>query len=135
MQSTHLIDNNYTLINNYGNSISTTTTSNGAATMTLAMMMMMLNSSSSSSSSSSLLVSSTKTSSRNHHNNDPVRGFYFNLESKLSVLPILLMIAGTFGNSLAFYVLTRKRLRTQSTMLYFATLTLMDTLALYQWYT
>lgn len=129
---TQLIDNNYTLINYYGNSITTTTTtSNGATTMTLAMMMMMLNSSSSSS-----LVSSTKTSSRHHHhnNNDPVRGFYFNLESKLAILPILLMIAGTFGNSLAFYVLTRKRLRNQSTMLYFATLTLMDTLALYQWY-
>lgn len=123
MQSTHLIDNNYTLINNYANSITTTTASNGATTtMTLAMMMMMM-----------LNSSSTKTSSRHHHNNDPVRGFYFNLESKLAVLPILLMIAGTFGNSLAFYVLTRKRLRNQSTMLYFATLTLMDTLALYQW--
>lgn len=59
--------------------------------------------------------------------------FYFSVETKMAVLPILLMVAGTLGNCLAFYVLTRKRLRNQSTMLYFATLTLMDTLALYQW--
>lgn len=66
--------------------------------------------------------------------NDPLRIFYYNIESKLSILPILLMIAGTLGNSLAFYVLTRKKLRTQSTMLYFAALTVMDTLSLYQWF-
>lgn len=58
---------------------------------------------------------------------------YFIIEKHLSILPILLTIFGTLGNTMAFYVLTRKKLRVQSTMLYFASLTLMDTLSLYQW--
>lgn len=64
---------------------------------------------------------------------DNLIAFYYNIERKLSILPIILMIAGTLGNMIAFYVLTRKKLRTQSTMLYFASLTVMDTLSLYQW--
>jgi hypothetical protein len=60
------------------------------------------------------------------------RRFYYNIEKKLSIIPILLMIAGTLGNMIAFYVLTRKKLRRQSTMLFFASLTIMDTLSLYQ---
>jgi len=59
---------------------------------------------------------------------------FFAIEKTLSILPAFLMIFGTLGNSIAFYVLTRKRLRTQSTMLYFASLTLMDTVSLYQWF-
>ncbi len=59
---------------------------------------------------------------------------YHLIEQKLSILPIILTIVGTIGNLIAFYVLTRKKLRKQSTMLYFATLTCMDTLSLYQWY-
>lgn len=58
---------------------------------------------------------------------------YYNIEQKLSILPVILMIAGTLGNMIAFYVLTRKKLRSQSTMLYFASLTVVDTLSLYQW--
>jgi hypothetical protein len=66
--------------------------------------------------------------------NDDLKLFYRNIESKLSILPFVFMLAGTLGNMLAFYVLTRKKLRSQSTMLYFATLTIMDTISLYQWY-
>ena len=64
---------------------------------------------------------------------DELKAFYYNIEKKLSILPVILMITGTIGNLLAFYVLTRKRLRIYSTMLYFASLTLVDTLSLYQW--
>lgn len=60
--------------------------------------------------------------------------FYFNIEKKLAILPIFLMLTGTIGNVLALYVLTRKRLRVYSTMLYFASLTVVDTISLYQWY-
>ena len=59
--------------------------------------------------------------------------FFYNIEMYLSVLPVVLMIMGTIGNMVAFYVLTRKKLRTQSTMIYFASLTIMDTMSLYQW--
>ena len=62
-----------------------------------------------------------------------LRKFYYNIEKKLSIVPVILMLAGTLGNMLAFYVLTRKKLRTQSTMLYFASLTIIDTISLYQW--
>ncbi len=58
---------------------------------------------------------------------------FFTIEKNLSILPAFLMIFGTLGNSIAFYVLTRKKLRTQSTMLYFACLTVLDTVSLYQW--
>ena len=64
---------------------------------------------------------------------DNLVSIYYNIEKKLSILPVILMITGTLGNMIAFYVLTRKKLRTQSTMLYFASLTVMDTLSLYQW--
>ena len=59
---------------------------------------------------------------------------YFLIEKNLSILALFFMVFGTFGNSIAFYVLTRKKLRVQSTMLYFASLTVMDTLSLYQWF-
>jgi hypothetical protein len=59
---------------------------------------------------------------------------YFLIEKNLSILPLFFMVFGTLGNSIAFYVLTRKKLRGQSTMLYFASLTVMDTLSLYQWF-
>jgi hypothetical protein len=59
--------------------------------------------------------------------------FYHNIEKGLSIVPFILMIAGTLGNMLALYVLTRKKLRSQSTMLYFASLTVIDTISLYQW--
>ena len=59
--------------------------------------------------------------------------FFYNIEMYLSVLPVVLMLMGTIGNMVAFYVLTRKKLRTQSTMIYFASLTIMDTMSLYQW--
>jgi hypothetical protein len=59
--------------------------------------------------------------------------FYHNIEKALSIVPFILMIAGTLGNMLALYVLTRKKLRSQSTMLYFASLTVIDTISLYQW--
>lgn len=65
---------------------------------------------------------------------DELKLYYHNIEKKLSILPIFLMIAGTLGNLIALYVLTRKKLRHQSTMLYFASLTIMDTLSLYQWF-
>lgn len=58
---------------------------------------------------------------------------YHSIEQKLSILPVILMIAGTLGNMIAFYVLTRKKLRNQSTMLYFTALTVVDTISLYQW--
>lgn len=82
-------------------------------------------------------MSTTTRSTTNTSSHDAsvaaLRSLYFSIENKLAILPVFLMIAGTFGNCLAFYVLTRRRLRNQSTMLYFAALTLMDTLALYQW--
>ncbi len=55
------------------------------------------------------------------------------MERYLSILPIFLVAFGTVGNLVACYVLTRKKLRSQSTMIYFAALTLIDTLSLYQW--
>jgi hypothetical protein len=58
---------------------------------------------------------------------------YHEIEKAISILPIILVITGTIGNSLAFYVLTSKRLRNYSTMNYFATLTIVDTVSLYQW--
>lgn len=58
---------------------------------------------------------------------------YHEIEKAISILPIILVITGTIGNSLAFYVLTSKRLRNYSTMIYFATLTIVDTVSLYQW--
>ena len=64
---------------------------------------------------------------------DDIRQFYHNIESIISIFPVFLVIAGTLGNLVALYVLTRKKLRTQSTMIYFASLTVMDTLSLYQW--
>jgi hypothetical protein len=67
------------------------------------------------------------------YSNAELKDFYFNIEKKLSILPFILMITGTIGNLLALYVLTRKRLRVYSTMLYFASLTVMDTISLYQW--
>ena len=64
---------------------------------------------------------------------DEQKRFYLNIEKTLSIVPVILMIAGTLGNMLALYVLTRKKLRSQSTMLYFASLTIIDTISLYQW--
>jgi hypothetical protein len=77
-----------------------------------------------------ILISSSKSSDFDDAN----KINYHLIEQKLSILPIILTIVGTIGNLIAFYVLTRKKLRRQSTMLYFATLTCMDTLSLYQWY-
>ena len=68
------------------------------------------------------------------YNKDIRNNRFFIIEKNLSILPVFLMIFGTLGNSIAFYVLTRKKLRAQSTMLYFASLTVMDTLSLYQWF-
>lgn len=62
-----------------------------------------------------------------------LKNYYLNIEKALSIIPVILMIAGTLGNMLALYVLTRRKLRTQSTMLYFASLTIIDTISLYQW--
>jgi len=59
---------------------------------------------------------------------------YYQIEKYLSILPIFLVISGTLGNLIACYVLTRKKLRVQSTMVYFASLTIIDTISLYQWY-
>lgn len=59
--------------------------------------------------------------------------FFYQIEVYLSLLPIFLVVLGTIGNLVALYVLTRKKLRTQSTMIYFASLTIVDTLSLYQW--
>jgi hypothetical protein len=67
-------------------------------------------------------------------NDADIRLFYHNIEKTISILPVFLVIAGTFGNLIALYVLTRKKLRSQSTMLYFASLTVMDTISLYQWF-
>ena len=61
------------------------------------------------------------------------RNVYQDIENMLSFIPVVLMIVGTLGNVAAFYVLTRKKLRTQSTMTFFATLTIVDTISLYQW--
>jgi hypothetical protein len=61
------------------------------------------------------------------------KAFFYNIEKRLSILPVILMITGTIGNLMAFYVLTRKRLRVHSTMIYFASLTIVDTISLYQW--
>ena len=58
---------------------------------------------------------------------------YESIEKKLSILPVFLMILGVIGNGLALYVLTRRKLRFQSTMLYFASLTIIDSIALCQW--
>ena len=66
-------------------------------------------------------------------NEAELRLFYHNIEKVISILPVFLVVFGTVGNLIALYVLTRKKLRTQSTMLYFATLTIMDTISLYQW--
>ena len=70
----------------------------------------------------------SKTSSK-----DAASNYYYNMEKQLSIIPVVLMMAGTLGNMLALYVLTRKKLRIQSTMLYFASLTVLDTLSLYSW--
>lgn len=97
---------------------------------------------------SSIIVNTSKsnainfnfnTNNNNNNNNnlksqyDQEKQLYHSIERTLSILPVILMIAGTLGNSIAFYVLTRKKLRSQSTMLYFASLTVMDTISLYQW--
>ena len=66
-------------------------------------------------------------------NNANSLNFFYRIEVYLSILPIFLVVLGTIGNLVALYVLTRKRLRTQSTMIYFASLTIVDTLSLYQW--
>ena len=63
-----------------------------------------------------------------------IRLFYQNIENIISILPVFLVVFGTLGNLIALYVLTRKKLRSQSTMIYFASLTVMDTVSLYQWY-
>lgn len=81
--------------------------------------------------SNNSIPSSRSSKPLNEH--DDLLSFYHNIETKLSILPVILMIAGTLGNTIAFYVLTRRKLRTQSTMLYFASLTVMDTISLYQW--
>ncbi len=62
-----------------------------------------------------------------------MQSVFYKIELYLSFFPIILLAFGTFGNLLAFYILTRKKLRTQSTMIYFASLTLLDTISLYQW--
>jgi hypothetical protein len=62
-----------------------------------------------------------------------VRQLYLVIEKNIAILPIILTITGTIGNLLALYVLTRQRLRVYSTMLYFASLTIVDTISLYQW--
>lgn len=61
------------------------------------------------------------------------RNMYQDIENMLSFIPVILMIVGTLGNVTAFYVLTRKKLRSQSTMTFFASLTVVDTISLYQW--
>nr|QVK45785.1 G protein-coupled receptor [Proales similis] len=78
-------------------------------------------------------LSSNASSSALFVSDADMRSFYHNIEEKLSILPVLFMVIGTLGNGLAFFVLTRPRLRVQSTMLFFATLTVVDTLSLYQW--
>ena len=78
--------------------------------------------------------SSISSSSKKLQEDADVRLFYHNIEKTISILPVILVIAGTLGNLIALYVLTRKKLRSQSTMLYFASLTVMDTISLYQWY-
>ena len=78
-------------------------------------------------------VSSTSYSSGSGPSDVDIRLFYHNIENIISIFPVFLVIAGTLGNIIALYVLTRKKLRTQSTMIYFASLTVMDTLSLYQW--
>lgn len=62
-----------------------------------------------------------------------VNSVFYKIEKYLSILPIFLVIFGTIGNLVACYVLTRKKLRSQSTMIYFASLTIIDTMSLYQW--
>ena len=76
----------------------------------------------------------SSSSSRKLQEDADIRLFYHNIEKTISILPVILVIAGTLGNLIALYVLTRKKLRSQSTMLYFASLTVMDTISLYQWY-
>jgi hypothetical protein len=58
-------------------------------------------------------------SSKNGQNNNDLRNFYYNIEKKLSIIPVFLMLAGTLGNMLALYVLTRKKLRKQVIFLFF----------------
>ena len=77
---------------------------------------------------------SSSSSSKKLQEDADIRLFYHNIEKTISILPVILVIAGTLGNLIALYVLTRKKLRSQSTMLYFASLTVMDTISLYQWY-
>lgn len=81
----------------------------------------------------SVVTHGVKHNNRSQNEAD-IRLFYHNIEKTISILPVILCIAGTFGNLIALYVLTRKKLRSQSTMLYFASLTVMDTISLYQWF-
>ena len=52
----------------------------------------------------------------------------------ISILDCFILVVGTFGNLISFYLLTRKRLRHMSTMRYLAILCFVDTICLYGWY-
>lgn len=52
----------------------------------------------------------------------------------ISFVDFVIIVLGTLGNLTSFYLLTRKRLRTVSSMRYLAALTLVDTACLYGWY-
>jgi len=49
------------------------------------------------------------------------------------IIPIILIIIGTFGNLLGIFVLLKKQNRRTSTNIYLIFLCIMDTLSLYQW--
>lgn len=52
----------------------------------------------------------------------------------ISILDCFILVVGTFGNLISFYLLTRKRLRQMSTMRYLAILCFIDTICLFGWY-
>ncbi|CAF0992104.1 unnamed protein product [Brachionus calyciflorus] len=54
--------------------------------------------------------------------------------SILSIVDLIIIVLGTIGNLTCFYLLTRKRLRSVSSMRYLSALTLIDCLSLYGWY-
>jgi hypothetical protein len=62
---------------------------------------------------------------------DPRNETFLNL---IAVLDCVIIIMGTLGNLISFYLLTRKRLRSVSSMRYLASLTLVDTVCLYGFY-
>jgi hypothetical protein len=52
----------------------------------------------------------------------------------ISIIDSFILVIGTFGNLISFYLLTRKKLRPMSTMRYLAILCFIDTICLYGWY-